>query len=152
MVTDSAGRSWVGDIGFDWFADAERRPGRIWYVAPDGTCRLAADGLSFPNGMVITDDGKRLIVAESLGGKLSRFDIASDGRLVNPCDFAVCDDAPDGICLDAEGAIWVADPWSNQARRIFEGGRVAQTVKIAEGRHVYACALGGPERRSDPRG
>jgi sugar lactone lactonase YvrE len=148
MVSDGNGRAWVGDIGFDWFAGAEPKPGRIWYVAPDGSCVLAADGLAFPNGMVITGNGQRLIAAESLGNRLSCFDIAVDGRLINSRIFAVYDGVPDGICLDAEGAIWVANPRSNQATRILDGGHVTQVVTVAEGRYVYACALGGEDLRT----
>ena len=86
--------------------------------------------------MVITGDGQRLIAAESLGNRLSCFDVAADGRLINSRKFTVCDGVPDGICLDAEGAIWVAGPWSNRATRILDGGHVAQVVTVAEGRCV----------------
>jgi sugar lactone lactonase YvrE len=147
MVSDDSGRVWVGDMGFDWFAGAERRPGSIWYVGPDGACTLAADGLVFPNGMVITGDGKRLIAAETFANRLTSFDIADDGRLINRRAFAACDGAyPDGICLDAEGAIWVADPGSNRVMRVLDGGHVAQVVTVAESRNVYACALGGEDQ------
>jgi sugar lactone lactonase YvrE len=149
LVSDGSGRVWVGEMGFDWLAGAEHRPGRIWYVAPNGVCVLAADGLAFPNGMVITLDGKRLIAAETFGNRLTSFDIAADNCLINRREFAACDGAyPDGMCLDTEGAIWVADPSSNRAMRIVDGGHVAQTVTVAEGRYVFACALGGEDERT----
>ncbi len=149
MVVDGEGRAWIGNFGFDMFAAAPRRPAGIVRVDPGGDCVLAADGLEFPNGMVVTPDGGTLIVAESYGGRLTRFDIGADGALANRLVFAALDGvAPDGICLDAEGAVWVADARANRALRVLEGGRVAQTVQIAEGRCVYACALGGSDRRT----
>jgi sugar lactone lactonase YvrE len=149
MVVGGTGQAWVGNMGYDFFGGAERRPGTILHVSASGSCSLAADGLEFPNGMVITPDGGQLIVAESFGNRLTAFDIEPDGILTNRRVFARCDDVvPDGICLDAEGAIWVADPRTNRAIRILKGGKVAQTVRVAEDRHVYACALGGAERRA----
>jgi sugar lactone lactonase YvrE len=149
MVSDDRGRSWVGDIGFDLFAGAEPSPGRIWHVGSEGLCHLAADGLAFPNGMVITANGQRLIAAETFGERLTCFDIGSDGSLSNRREFAACQGAyPDGICLDADGAVWVADPASNRAFLIREGGQVIKTVTVAEDRHVYACALGGDDGRT----
>jgi sugar lactone lactonase YvrE len=149
MVVDGAGRAYVGNFGFDMFGGAERRTAAIVRVDPDGTATVAADGFEFPNGTVITPDGRSLIVAESYGHRLTRFDVAEDGSLSGRRLFAELGDiVPDGICLDAEGAVWVANPRSNQAFRVFEGGRIAGTVEVAEGRGVYACALGGADRRT----
>jgi len=149
MVVDAAGAAYVGNFGFDMWAGAARKPAGIIRVAPDGTATLAADGLEFPNGMVITPDGKALIVAESYANRLSRFDIAADGSLTNRRLFADLPGVvPDGICLDAEGAVWVGHARAPQCLRVFDGGRIDTVVHTAEGRHVYACMLGGAERRT----
>jgi sugar lactone lactonase YvrE len=149
MVVDGAGRAWVGNIGYDYFGGAERKPGSIVRVSASGSCSPAADGLEFPNGMVVTPDGGKLIVAETFGNRLTGFDIAADGALTGRRVFARCDGVlPDGICLDADGAVWVADPATNRAMRILDGGEVVRTVTVAEGRYVYACALGGADRRT----
>ncbi len=149
MVVDGRGRAYIGNFGFDMFGGAERRPGAIIGVDVDGTVSLAAAELDFPNGMVVTPDGRALIAAESYGNRLSRFTIAVDGTLVDRRLFAELDNVvPDGICLDAEGAVWVADARANRALRVLDGGRIAQTVTVAEGRAVYACALGGPDRQT----
>jgi sugar lactone lactonase YvrE len=90
-----------------------------------------------------------LIVAETFGNRLTSFDIAADSCLINRREFAACDHVyPDGICLDAKGGIWVADPSSNRAMRILDGGYVTQTVTVAEGRYVFACALGGEDEHT----
>ncbi len=149
MVTDAHGRAWVGNFGFNMFAGAQRQPAGIVRVDPGGACTLAADGLDFPNGMVVTPDGGALIAAESYANRLTWFDIAEDGTLSGRRVFAELPGVvPDGICLDAEGAVWVAHARANQALRVLDGGRIAQTVSVAEGRAVYACALGGADRRT----
>lgn len=149
MVVDAGGCAYVGNFGFDMWAGAPRQPGGIIRVAPDGKCTLAAKELDFPNGMVITPDGKGLIVAETYGNRLTRFDIAADGSLGNRRVFSELPGVlPDGICLDAEGAVWVGHARANQCLRVFEGGRIDRIVRPAEGRHVYACMLGGEDRRT----
>ncbi len=149
MVVDGEGRIWVGNFGFDMFAGAERRPAAIIHVDRNGAASVAAEGLDFPNGMAVTPDGTLLIVAESYGNRLTRFDIGGNGALSNPRPFATLPGVvPDGICLDAEGAVWVAHARANQTLRVLEGGRIAQTVSVEEGRAVYACALGGSDRRT----
>ncbi len=149
MVVDAAGRAYVGNFGFDMFAGAERQPAAIVRVDPDGTATAAATGLDFPNGMVITPDGRTLIAAESYGRKLTAFDVAEDGSLSGHRLFAALGDVvPDGICLDAEGAVWVAHARGNKAVRVFEGGRIAAAVEVPEGRGVYACMLGGADRQT----
>ncbi|MSP04642.1 MAG: gluconolaconase [Acetobacteraceae bacterium] len=149
MVVTPAGRAYIGSFGFDMWAGAERALASIIKVEPDGNASIAADGLDFPNGMVITPDGKGLIVAESYGGRLTRFDVAADGSLINRRLFAELPGVvPDGICLDAEGAVWVGHARAPQCLRVFEGGRIDRVVQTGEGRHVYACMLGGAERRT----
>ena len=104
-----------------------------------------ADGLAFPNGMAITPDNATLIVAESYGQKLTAFQIAADGSLSRPRVWAdLGDGVPDGICLDAEGAIWYADVPNKQCVRVREGGQVLQTIQLDRG--CFSCALGGTNR------
>ncbi len=148
MVVDSVGRAYVGNFGFDRHAGEPERTTCIVRVDPDGTIARAADDLSFPNGTVITPDGKRLIVGETFTKRLTAFDIGTDGALANRRLFAQFEDCyPDGICLDAEGAIWVADARGNRVIRVFEGGRIERAVSTgAQG--AFACMLGGDGRRT----
>ncbi len=147
MVTDLEGRSYVGNFGYDLHNNAEFQKAALILVRPDGTTELAADDLSFPNGTVITPDGKTLIVGESFGARLTAFDINPDGSLVNRREWAKMDGAvPDGICLDEAGGIWVASPVSNEALRVIEGGEVTNRVKIEN--QAYACMLGGPDGKT----
>jgi sugar lactone lactonase YvrE len=149
MVVTPSGRAYVGNFGFDMWAGAARAPASIIKVEPDGTASIAADGLEFPNGTVITPDGKSLIVAESYANRLTRFDIAPDGSLTNRRLFADLPGVvPDGICLDAEGAVWVGHARAPQCLRVLEGGEIDTIVHTAEGHHVYACMLGGADRKT----
>ena len=149
MVVTPSGRAYVGNFGFDMWNGAARAPASIIKVEPDGSVSIAADGLEFPNGSVITPDGKSLIVAESYANRLTRFDIAADGALINRRLFADLPGVvPDGICLDAEGAVWVGHARAPQCLRVLEGGKIDTIVHTGEGRHVYACMLGGADRRT----
>ncbi|MGE0222296.1 MAG: SMP-30/gluconolactonase/LRE family protein [Acetobacteraceae bacterium] len=148
MVVDAQGRAWVGNFGYERFQGADAKPAKLVRVDPDGRVHVAAEDLLFPNGTVITPDGKRLIIGETMGNRLTAFDIAPDGGLSNRRVWA--QDAklfPDGICLDADGAIWVADPRGNRVVRVREGGAVTDTVALP-GRNAYACMLGGDDRRT----
>jgi sugar lactone lactonase YvrE len=110
--------------------------------------RAVADGLLFPNGSVITPDGRTLIVAETLANRLSAFDIAEDGTLSNHRIWAEVGAAtPDGICLDAEGAVWIASFFTSEFLRIREGGEVLDRIAVPD-KFATACMLGGPERRT----
>jgi sugar lactone lactonase YvrE len=114
-------------------------------LAPDGSIRLVADSFAFPNGMAITPDNSVLIIAESHGKKLTAFDIAADGSLSNRRVWAdLGSGVPDGICIDAHGAVWYADVPNKQCVRVREGGEVLQTVNADRG--CFACMLGGPDR------
>jgi sugar lactone lactonase YvrE len=145
MVTDAHGRSYVGNFGFDFQKGESPRTAAIALVTPDGAVRIAAADLSFPNGTVITPDGRTLIVGESFGGRLTAFDVGEDGSLSNRRVWAQLEKAvPDGICLDAEGAIWVASPMSSEVLRVREGGEVTERIRVAT--MAIACMLGGPER------
>jgi sugar lactone lactonase YvrE len=147
MVVDRLGRAYIGGFGYNLFKNESPRPTVLLCVGPDGGVREVADDLRFPNGMVITPDGKTLIVGETLGARLTAFGIRPDGVLTNRRVFAAIDGIiPDGICLDAEGAVWVAWPGSNKIVRLREGGEIADTIALPE-RHAYACMLGGPDRR-----
>jgi len=143
IVVDGRGNAYVNNIGFD-FPGGEFRPGIVALVTPDGTARQVADGVAFPNGMVVTPDNETLIVAESYSNKLTAFDIAADGSLSSGRLWAEVDDHPDGICLDAEGAIWYGDVGNKHCVRVREGGEVLQSIELDRG--CFACILGGPDR------
>ncbi|MFH2129895.1 MAG: SMP-30/gluconolactonase/LRE family protein [bacterium] len=147
MVVDTLGRAYIGNFGFDLNTGEAIRPAEIVMVAPDGEARVVADNLLFPNGMVITPDGKTLIVGETYGSCLTAFAIEADGSLSRRRLWAAMKGAvPDGICLDAEGGIWVASPISSEVLRIVEGGEV--TDRISMPASTYACMLGGNDGRT----
>ncbi|MEV6621515.1 SMP-30/gluconolactonase/LRE family protein [Amycolatopsis sp. NPDC051106] len=161
MVVDDRGRAWVGNFGFDLMGGAPLRYATLTRVDPDGTVAVAAEDLGFPNGMVILPGGV-LVVAETFAGRLTAFDIGEDGELSGRRVWAQfgetpqTDDveaavqllqvAPDGICADAEGAIWVADAVHNRVLRVEEGGRVLDEIDAGTG--VFACMLGGDHGRT----
>ena len=146
MVVDAAGRAYAGNIGFNFDAGETFRPTAIALVTPDGNVRVAADDVACPNGSVITPDGNSLIVAESMGRRLIQFDIAADGGLSNRSVFAELGEIiPDGICLDAEGCVWVAAPFAGAALRVRRGGEIVDSAPV-EGAQTYACMLGGDGR------
>jgi sugar lactone lactonase YvrE len=145
IVVDGRGNAYIGNIGFD-FPGGEFAPGILALVAPDGSARQVADGVAFPNGMAVTPDNSTLIVAESYASRLTAFDIADDGSLSNRRVRAdLGDGAPDGICLDAEGAVWYGDVPNKRCVRVREGSEVLQTIDLDRG--CFACMLGGPERK-----
>jgi sugar lactone lactonase YvrE len=147
MVVDGQGRAYVGNFGFDHHAGASPLATVLILVTPDGAARAVADDLMFPNGTVITPDGKTLIVGESFARRLTAFDIAADGSLKNRRLWAdLGRNPPDGIALDAGGAIWVASPTRHEVIRVKEGGEVTERIAVAT--DAFACMLGGPERRT----
>jgi sugar lactone lactonase YvrE len=147
MVVDSLGRAYVGNFGWDLHRGAPPVEANLVLVEPDGRIRVAAEKLRFPNGTVITPDGRTLIVGETFGPCLTAFDIAEDGSLSGRREWAPMERAvPDGICLDAEGGIWVASPVSGAVLRLVEGGEVTDRVEVEH--QAFACMLGGPERRT----
>ncbi|NIP16170.1 MAG: gluconolactonase [Pseudomonadales bacterium] len=148
MVVDARGRAYVGNFGFDLHAGEAPRAAELICVEPDGSARVVADDLLFPNGTVITPDGETLIVGESWGGRLTAFDIDPAGNLSNRRMWAKLPDGavPDGICLDAHGGIWSASPASNECLRQVEGGEVTHRVAVDQG--AFACMLGGDDGRS----
>ena len=147
MVVDARGRAYVGNFGFDPYAGQDPATTVLALVEPDGSVRVAADELRFPNGTVITPDGRTLIVGETWGGCLTAFDVAEDGSLSGRREWArMVGAVPDGICLDADGAIWVASPVVGVVLRLREGGEVTQRIEVEH--EAFACMLGGPERRT----
>ncbi len=146
VVVDAQDRAYVGNIGFD-FPGGDPAPGMIAQVDPNGTVRTAADGLMFPNGMALTPDGGTLLVAESYANRITAFTVAPDGGLVDRRTWAdLGDGVPDGICLDAEGALWYADVPYRRAVRVAAGGAVLATIELDRG--CFSCALGGPDGRT----
>jgi len=149
-IVDAQDRMYVGDIGYNFF-DPMLKPVDTCVIAcvdPDGRAHVVADGLHFPNGMAITPDGKTLIVGETMGHRLTAFDIQADGSLAHRRVYAQLpgDVSPDGIALDAEGAVWLANPEGQYgALRVREGGEIVERVELDT--ECYAVMLGGPERR-----
>ncbi len=152
MTIDGRGNIYVNSINFDFAHFNEvmgsgQAPGKIAVITPDGEAREVADGLAFPNGMVVTPDNGTLIVAESFARQLTAFDIGADGSLSNRRVWA--DVTGDGICLDAEGAIWttdVAERDSGVCQRVREGGEILERIELD--RPPYACMLGGDDGRT----
>ena len=161
LITDDQGRAWVGNFGYDLHHDmgereipailADESAGltRLVRVDPDGSVHVAAEGLRFPNGMVWLDGGRTLVVAETLRLQLTAFDVAEDGTLSNPRVWAATGEqmaAPDGICADPEGGIWVATALQPRVIRYAEGGAVAGEVETSQ--ISYAVGLGGADGRT----
>lgn len=155
MIVAADGTAYVGDMGARIQEGGVRVPGQTFRVAPDGDVSCAADDLRSPNGHVLTDDGRTLIVAESGGACLTAFDVLDDGTVgrrrrfaaLTPATPTVAVAAPDGICLDAEGAVWVADPIGARVFRVREGGEVTDSIEFEDVIPV-ACVLGGEDRRT----
>ena len=154
MVVASNGQAYSGNFGFDLDGLADGTvdasaisTASLVRVDPDGTSHEAADDLHFPNGTVITEDGATLIIAESFGGRLSAFDRDADGVLTNRRVWAALTNvAPDGICLCADGSVWVANALAAECVRVAEGGEVLERVTTS--RNCYACMLGDDDRRT----
>jgi sugar lactone lactonase YvrE len=147
IVVDGRDNAYVNNIGFDFSPDAQPGPGSLALVTPDGSTRQVADQVAFPNGMVVTADNSTLILAESYANRLTAFDIAADGSLSKRRVWAdLGDGVPDGICIDADNAVWYADVPNMRCVRVREGGEVLQTIELDRG--CFACMLGGPENRT----
>jgi sugar lactone lactonase YvrE len=145
IVVDGRGNIYINDVGFNLALGEPPVPGRIAVLTSDGKLREVADGLAFPNGMAVSADNSTLICAESHGGRLSAFDIAADGGLSNRRVWAdLGGGAPDGICVDADGAVWYADVPNKRCVRVAEGGEVLETIDLELG--CFACMLGGKDR------
>jgi len=147
MIIDGLGRAYVGDLGFDLPPPPDRGSvGRILLASPDGSIRVVADGLRFPNGIAISADHRRLVVAEMDGEGLAEYDIAADGDLNFRRRFGTIK-SPDGVCLDREGAVWAASFDEDAFIRIDRDGVELQRIELT-GRRAIACVTGGAERRT----
>ena len=147
IVADGRGNIFVNRANFNPMAAEAFQPGFVCHVATDGTVREVADDIAFPNGMAVTADNSTLIVADSYRHQLVAFDIGQDGGLSGRRVWAdLGDGTPDGICTDAENAVWYADVPGRRCVRVTEGGMVRQTVELDRG--GFACALGGPRKQT----
>ena len=147
IVVDGRGNAYINGGGFDLLAGEAFAPGIVALVTPDGSARQVADGIAFPNGMAVTADNSTLIVAESYAKRLTAFDIEASGSLANRRVWAdLGDGVPDGICIDAQGAVWYGDVPNKRCVRVREGGEVLQTIDLDRG--CFACMLGGVDNRT----
>ena len=147
MVVSADGHAYVGNFGFDMEAGGEFAPTRLAHVTPERVVHEVPGDLMFPNGSVITADGSQLIVGETYGAQYTVWDLADDGTPTNRRVWAQFDGTtPDGCCLDADGAIWMADFLGNHFRRVHADGSISQEIETPG--HAVACMLGGPERRT----
>jgi sugar lactone lactonase YvrE len=159
LVVTDAGQVFVGDFGFDLMGGGDARTASLKRIDPDGTVSVAAEGLQFPNGMVVPPDGGTLVVGETLGNRYTAFDLGADGALTNRRVWAPLGPevtgrtteevlgqltvAPDGCALDAEGHVWAADAVGGRVVRVAQGGAIIDEVAAPEGLGVFACMLGG---------
>ncbi len=164
MVVDRHGRAYAGNFGFDLMGGADPAPAALIRVDPDGAASVAAEGLHFPNGSVITPDGGTLIVGETAGSRYTAFTIAPDGSLTDRRVWAQVAPAPalttfaetlgnlrfgpDGCALDAEGHIWSADEVGARCARLAPGGEIVDEIAMPDGLDVFACMLGGDDGRT----
>ena len=154
MVVDNHGNAYIGNFGFNTYSGEEIRPANLILVRPGEDPCVAADDLLFPNGTVITPDGKTLIIGETYAARLTAFDINQDATLSNRrvwADFTLDADEgnvplPDGMCLDVEGAIWVASPSTAEVIRVKEGGEILDRIPVET--NAYACMLGGDDLKT----
>ena len=147
MVVDAVGNAYVGNFGFDLEARASFAPADLALVRPDGSVSVAAEGLAFPNGSVITPDGSTLIVGQSFGGDYVAFTIGDEGELTDRRQWAeIPGTAPDGCTLDAAGGIWFSDALGTAVVRVEEGGTVTDRIETPQ--PTFACALGGDDGRT----
>jgi sugar lactone lactonase YvrE len=145
IVVDGRGNIYVNGGGFE--SPGQQAAGIIALITPEGLVRQVANGLAFPNGMAVTPDNSTLIVAESFAKKLTAFDIAADGDLSNQQLWAdLGEGVPDGICIDAENAVWYADTPNQRCVRVRKGGEVLETIDVDRG--CFACMLGGPDKKT----
>lgn len=147
-VVDADGNVYVGNFGYDLFSGEDAALANLVRVAPDGTMSVVANDMNFPNGAVISPDGRTFICAETFGHVLTAFDRAPDGGLSNRRTWAdLGERTPDGICLDQDGAIWVASFMTGEFVRVTEGGGIADCIEVP-GKRAVACNLGGADGRT----
>jgi sugar lactone lactonase YvrE len=164
MVVDARGHAYVGNFGFDLMAGADPQPTDLVHIDPDGNASIAAEGLGFPNGSVITPDNRTLIVGETIFARYTAFTIEDDGSLSDRRVWAQVAEAPalgtmsdmlrtlrfapDGCALDREGHIWSADALGGRCARIAPGGDIIDEIPAPEGLGFFACMLGGDDGRT----
>lgn len=148
MIVSPEGVAYVGNFGFSLFPVGEPRMATLARVSPQGEVSAAATDMFFPNGIALSEDGGTLVVAESARFQLTAFTIGPNGELSDRRSWAALGEgsAPDGLCLDQEGAAWVAIPHQHRFVRVREGGEVLETIPTEA--HPLACVLGGRERRT----
>ena len=154
MVVDSKGNAYIGNFGFNTYEGEEVKSTNLILVRPGEEPCIAADNILFPNGTVITEDEKTLVVGETYAAKLTAFDVNEDASLSNRRVWADLTQSidngnvpvPDGMCLDAEGAIWVASPSTADVIRVKEGGEILERIPVKT--NAYACMLGGKDRKT----
>jgi sugar lactone lactonase YvrE len=157
MVVDGQGRAYVGNFGFDLDAALKERgvasvladhpTASLARVEPDGSVHVAAADLHFPNGCVVTPDGRTLLLAETLAMRLTAFDLGADGLLSGRRLWAdVRGRAPDGICLDASGQVWIANAIAPECALVGAAGTIVATVGTSQ--PCFACMLGGEDGRT----
>lgn len=147
MVIDARGRAWVGDTGFVFGSGEPERPGALLVYDEAGGARIAASDIRFPNGMAITPDGGTLYLAETFGNCITAFDIGDDGALRNRRRHAALESSPDGLCLDADGHLWVPLLPAGEFHRVSPAGQVIERICFP-GRRAIACTLGAEDRRT----
>lgn len=148
MLVDPSGRCYVSTFGYDLRGGVDPAPGQLMLVRPGQSTVVAADGLTFPNGIVLTEDGRTLIVSELFGEKITAFTVGPDGALGDRRTFAeLPGGSPDGLCLDAEGAVWVSMSTGSEFIRVRDGGEITHRIEVPE-EWATSCALGGPDGRT----
>ena len=148
LLIDGTGRAYVGNFGYDLFGGASAAPANIAMVSPDGTIAVAADNLTFPNGMVTIDGSRTFVVAETFANRLTAYDLDANGRLANRRVYAELGDrTPDGLCVDREDGIWVSSFATGEFIRIARDGAITDRV-FCEGKRAVCCVLGGTDGRT----
>jgi sugar lactone lactonase YvrE len=151
IVVDATGRAWCGNFGFDFGAagGGEQRTANLIRVDPDGSVHLAAGDLMFPNGSVVTPDGRTLIVGESFASRYAAFTVGDDGALKDRRIWADMPGVfPDGCCLDTDGRIWCADPNGRRIVCVAQGGAIVEEIAMPDGMTSYACMIGGADGKT----
>ena len=147
MAVDGRGRAWVGDTGFVFGSGEPERPGALLVFEEGRGARVAAEDIRFPNGIAITPDGGTLFLAETFGDRVTAFDVGEDGSLSGRRVHAELESSPDGLCLDAEGHLWVPLLFKGEFQRVSPRGRVVERIAFP-GKRAIACTLGGDDRRT----
>jgi sugar lactone lactonase YvrE len=145
MIVDARGRAWVGDTGFDLLKGEPQVPGSLLSWCPGEDVRIAAQDVLFPNGLAVPPSGDQLFLAETFGNRVSVFELAADGGLSGRRVHASLIGRPDGMCLDADGGLWVALLWDGKFQRIDSQGRVTHEISL-QGERAISCVLGGEDR------